>query len=39
MKFPLKVSYSSRDEGRIFPGDLYGTKIAVPLNMEIKHKR
>lgn len=29
MKFPLKISCSSRDEGRIFPGELYGTKIAV----------
>lgn len=39
MKFPLKVSNSSRDEGRISQGELYGTKIAVSLNIEDQAQR
>ncbi len=44
MKIPLKVSNSSRDEGRISPGEVYGTKIAVSINIEdqtqgLKRKR
>jgi hypothetical protein len=38
MKFPLKVSNTSRDEGRISQGELYGTKIAVSLNIEDQTK-
>ncbi len=46
MKFLLKVSNSSRDGGCISPGEVYGTKIAVSINIEDqtqglkrKHKR
>jgi len=34
MKFSLRVSNSSRDKERIFPGELNGTKIAFSLNIE-----